>query len=116
MTENTYQGGNGYSLVLEGLEDGINDMAKQRAVVIHGAPYCSEKIIKSQGRLGRSYGCPALPQALAKPIINTIKDGTLLYIYANNKEYAQKSNILKKQEPILLAKRAISDHKVERIL
>ncbi|HLS94438.1 MAG TPA: murein L,D-transpeptidase catalytic domain family protein [Sphingobacterium sp.] len=93
LTENTYQGGNGYSLVLDGLEKGINDQAKARAVVIHGADYCSESVIKATGRLGRSYGCPALPRALTKPIINTIKDGTLLYIYADNEQYMASSKV-----------------------
>lgn len=93
-TQNTYQGGNGYSLVLNGLEKGINDQAKARAVVVHGADYCSESMIKSTGRLGRSYGCPALPRALAKPIINTIKDGTLLFIYAENDDYLAKTKVL----------------------
>ncbi len=93
-TQNTYQGGNGYSLVLNGLEKGINDQAKARAVVVHGADYCSESMIKATGRLGRSYGCPALPRALAKPIINTIKDGTLLFIYAENEDYLAKTKVL----------------------
>lgn len=94
-TENTYQGGNGYSLVLNGLEKGINDQAKARAVVIHGADYASESFIKSTGRLGRSYGCPALPRNVTKPIINTIKNGTLLYIYADNAEYMASTKIVR---------------------
>lgn len=93
-TANTYQGGNGYSLVLNGLEKGINDQAKARAVVIHGADYVSNDIIQNTGRLGRSYGCPALPRQLTKPIINSIKNGTLLYIYAKNKEYLAQTKII----------------------
>lgn len=93
LTENTYQGKNGYSLVLNGLEEGINDRAKQRAIVIHGAAYANPSNIAS-GRLGRSLGCPALPQAIAKPIIDTIKKGSVLFIYANNKEYLAQSSLL----------------------
>lgn len=72
LTGNTYQGRNGYSLLLDGLEKGINDRARERAIVVHGAAYANPSVCKS-GRLGRSFGCPALPQALTKPIINTIK-------------------------------------------
>lgn len=94
LTENTYQGRNGYSLVLDGLEKGINDKAKERAIVIHGAAYSNPSIIASSGRLGRSFGCPALPLAVSKPIINTIKGGSLLFIYANNQNYLSYSPIL----------------------
>ncbi len=93
LTENTYQGKNGYSLILNGIEKGINDHAKERAIVIHGAAYSNPSVIKS-GRLGRSHGCPALPQALSTPIIDAIKGGTLLYIYANNRNYLAQSHIL----------------------
>lgn len=98
LTENTYQGKNGYSLVLNGLEKGINDRAKERAIVIHGAAYSNPSVIASSGRLGRSFGCPALPQAVSKPIINTIKGGSLLFIYANNQNYLAYSPILSKQQ------------------
>ncbi len=80
-TGDTYYGKNGYSLILEGLEKGKNDKAKERAIVMHGAKYADPAIIKKQGRLGRSLGCPALPPAVSQEIINTIKQGTLLYIY-----------------------------------
>lgn len=93
MTENTYKGKNGYSLVLNGLEKGINDKARQRAIVIHGADYCDPSTVKS-GRLGRSFGCPALPRSVNNAIINTIKNGTLLFIYANNQLYRKQSQIL----------------------
>lgn len=94
LTENTYQGRNGYSLILNGLEKNINDKAKERAIVIHGASYADPSVINSSGRLGRSLGCPALPLAVSKTIIDTIKDGSLLYIYANNEDYLAQSNIL----------------------
>ena len=94
LTEGTYQGKNGYSLILNGLEEGINDKAKQRAIVIHGADYCNPAMALHGHRLGRSLGCPALPQNVCKPIINTIKNGTLLFIYANDRDYLAKSTIL----------------------
>lgn len=94
VTENTYQGKNGYSLILNGLEKGINDRAKERAIVMHGAAYANPAVIGRGGRLGRSFGCPALPQALSKPIINAIKGGTLLFIYANDSHYLSRSSIL----------------------
>ncbi len=94
VTEGTYQGKNGYSLILNGLEKDINDHAKARAIVIHGADYCNPSVAHNSGRLGRSLGCPALPPAVTKSIINTIKGGTLLYIFANDENYLVKSTIL----------------------
>jgi len=82
-TGDKYYGKNGYSLILEGLEKGKNDKAKERAIVMHGAKYADPAIIKKQGRLGRSLGCPALPPAVSREIINTSKDGALLYIHGN---------------------------------
>ena len=108
-TANTYQGGNGYSLVLDGLEKGINDQAKPRAVVIHGAAYSSQAVIDATGRLGRSYGCPALPRELNTPIINTIKDGTMLFIYADNKEYLAQTKVFKKAPTTLIAQKDFSE-------
>jgi hypothetical protein len=100
-TENTYIGSNGYSLVLNGLEKGFNDKAKSRAVVVHGADYVNPRIVNSLGRLGRSYGCPALPRELSKPIINTIKGGSLLFIYANDEKYLANSKVLNHQNELL---------------
>lgn len=94
LTGNTYQGNNGYSLILNGLEKNINDKAKERAIVIHGADYSDPSFIRWAGRLGRSQGCPALPRDVTKPIINTIKEGSLLYIYADNAEYLEQSPVL----------------------
>ena len=93
ITENTYNGRNGYSLILNGLEKGINDRAKERSIVIHGASYCDVSFIED-GRIGRSFGCPALPEDICEPIIDAIKDGTLLYIYVNDKNYLSKSRFL----------------------
>lgn len=97
ITAHTYNGKNGYSLVLDGLEKGINHRAKERAIVIHGAPYSNTSTIASTGRLGRSLGCPALPQKVSKPIIDTIKKGSVLYIYADDPEYLKKSSYISAQ-------------------
>ena len=94
LTENTYQGKNGYSLVLEGLETGINDQARQRAIVVHGAAYANPSVIRQGGRLGRSFGCPALPEKNNRPIIDAIKEGSVLYIYAGNPDYFTQTTIL----------------------
>ena len=86
LTEGTYIGKNGYSLRLNGLEKGINDNALARAIVIHGAAYADPSVCRGGRRLGRSWGCPALPPALNRPIIDTIKDGSVLYIYGENSD------------------------------
>lgn len=81
LTGGTYNGGNGYSMLLDGLEPGVNDNARSRAIVVHGADYADPSVIASAGRLGRSWGCPALPRELTRPIIDSIKYGSVLYIY-----------------------------------
>jgi hypothetical protein len=81
-TSGTYDGGNGYSLKLQGLDAGVNDLAESRYIVMHGAPYVSEAMIRSQGRLGRSWGCPALSQSMARPVIDTIKGGSFVFSYS----------------------------------
>ena len=86
LTEGTYIGKNGYSLRLNGLEKGINDNALARAIVIHGAAYADPSVCRGGRRLGRSWGCPALPPALNRPIIDTIKGGSVLYIYGENSD------------------------------
>lgn len=93
LTGNTYQGSNGYSMILHGLEKGINDKAEERSIVVHGAAYANPATASS-GRLGRSLGCPALPRKLTKPIINTIKDGSVLFIYADKPDYLMHSSII----------------------
>lgn len=93
-TAETYHGKHGLSLRLDGLEKGINDKARQRAIVIHSAWYSEESFIKKHGRLGRSFGCPALPAGNYEEIIQWIKDGTLLFIYSPESTYLENSNIL----------------------
>lgn len=94
VTEGTYQGKNGYSLILDGLEKGINDKAKERAIVIHGADYSNPSRLATAKRLGRSLGCPALPTTVSQKIIDVIKNGSLLYIFANDKDYTKQSKFL----------------------
>ncbi len=90
-TAEPYHGKHGYSLRLDGLEKGFNDNARNRAVVMHSASYVSEKFIEKYGRLGRSFGCPAVPAEHSKEIIDLIKNGSCLYIYANDPNYLEKS-------------------------
>lgn len=94
VTAETYMGGNGYSLRLDGLEKNINDNARARAIVMHGAPYSNPSSIGALGFLGRSQGCPALPQSVHRQVINTIKGGTCLFIYTDDKSYLDRSALL----------------------
>jgi hypothetical protein len=94
-TKETYIGKHGYSLQLNGLEKGINDKADERSIVVHGAAYVSEGMINMQGYIGRSWGCPAIPEKLSKPIIDKIKDGTCLFIFANDNQYLEHSQVFK---------------------
>jgi len=94
VTSETYQGKHGLSLRLDGLERSINDNARARAVVVHGADYATEGFYKATGYLGRSFGCPAVPTKDAGKIINTIKGGSCLFIYSPNSNYAQVSKLI----------------------
>ena len=94
LTSDTYTGKNGYSLVLDGLEKGINDNARSRAIVVHGAHYANPSVVQAGGRLGRSLGCPALPQKVSRTIIDAIKGGSVMYVYADRQEYLSSSTIL----------------------
>lgn len=97
VTGETYIGEHGLSLYLHGMDNGFNSAAYQRAVVLHGAAYVSEDFIRDNQRLGRSWGCPAVAQELAPEIINTLKDGTCLFIYHPNKKYLASSYWLNKK-------------------
>ena len=82
VTQNTYTGRNGLSLALDGKEKGRNDHAIERSIVIHGAPYVNENFAAQKNGIGRSWGCPAVPEKITKDLIETIKDGSCFFIYA----------------------------------
>ncbi len=93
-TGETYAGGNGYSLRLDGLEPGINDRARDRAIVMHGADYVDPLRALKQGRLGRSFGCPAVRTDVARPLIDAIKEGQLLFAYSEDTDWRNASTLL----------------------
>lgn len=94
ITKGTYIGHKGYSLNLQGLDRGFNDNAYNRRVVIHGAWYVEPDFIKRAGRAGLSWGCPAIAQTLAKPVINTIKNGSVIFAYYPDKYFLSHSGYL----------------------
>ncbi len=94
VTRDTYMGSNGYSLNLQGLEKGFNDNAYNRRVVIHGAWYVEPDFIRKAGRAGRSWGCPSIAKTLAKPVINTIKGGSVVFAYYPDRNYLAHSSYL----------------------
>ncbi|MFH1321277.1 MAG: murein L,D-transpeptidase catalytic domain family protein [Bacteroidota bacterium] len=94
ITGDTYYGKHGLSLYLDGMEEGFNDNARERAIVMHGAEYVSNNFIKKYGRLGRSFGCPSVPIELHKEIIRTIKGGTCLFIFYPDQKYESSSELL----------------------
>lgn len=94
LTKQSYDGKVGHSLRLQGLEPGINDNAEHRGIVMHAAEYADEHFIDQYGRLGRSEGCFALPIASSKNIINFIEDGTLIFVYYNDRDWLNKSRYL----------------------
>ena len=93
-TEDTYVGKNGYSLRLTGLDEGFNDRARERAIVMHGAPYVSEDFVKANGRLGRSWGCPALREGVAREVIDRVRGNGILFAYYPDQEWLGSSRYL----------------------
>lgn len=91
ITAETYSGKNGYSCRLDGMDISFNDNARLRNIVVHGAHYVNEKLVEKDGHIGKSQGCPAVPMDVYEDVINDIKDGNLLFIYANNREYLSSS-------------------------
>ena len=105
ITGSTYNGGNGYSLMLHGDEKGYNSNLAKRSVVVHAADYANEDYIARNGRMGRSLGCPALPENIYKQVIETIKEKTMIFAYYNDAKYLKTSkylNVLKliEDEPV----------------
>ena len=99
VTADTYMGGNGYSLRLRGLEEGVNDMAMERAIVMHGASYVSRKVAAALGRLGRSWGCPAVRTEIAKKLIDTVRGGTPVFAYYPEKRWLTTSAFFRRPAP-----------------
>jgi hypothetical protein len=94
ITGDIYYGKHGMSLYLDGIESGINDKARERAIVMHSADYVSSEFIKIHGRLGRSHGCPAIPMENHKQIITSLSGGSCLFIYHNDRDYLESSTLL----------------------
>jgi hypothetical protein len=93
-TADTYVGHNGYSLRLDGLEPGFNSHARERAIVMHGAPYVNAEVAKAHGRLGRSWGCPALREAVARQVIDTVRGGGVVFSYYPDQTWLKTSKFL----------------------
>lgn len=90
-TGETYQGSNGYSMRMVGLEPGVNDAAMSRAIVMHGAPYVNLATARKQGRLGRSWGCPAVRPEVARQVIDSLKNGQMIFAYYPESNWLAKS-------------------------
>lgn len=90
----SYRGKHGYSLRLDGLEPGINDLARQRAIVIHGADYVNDNWVRDYGRIGRSHGCPAVDQQVIRQVVDNLKGGQLVFKYYPDQTWLQSSGYL----------------------
>jgi hypothetical protein len=109
-TAHTYVGSNGYSLRLHGLEPGVNDHAFERAIVMHGAPYVSTDTVAKLGRLGRSFGCPAVRPAIARRLIDEIRDGQLVFAYYPDRVWIEGSPFLRCDASPAVTARAQTRH------
>jgi hypothetical protein len=94
VTRDAYVGSNGYSLRLDGLEPGFNGRARERAIVVHGASYVDEALGAAQGRIGRSWGCPAVRNEIARPLIETIRGGGAIFSYYPDGDWLSTSAFL----------------------
>jgi hypothetical protein len=98
-TSETYLGSNGYSLRLDGLDPGFNDRARERAIVVHGASYVSDATVRARGGVGRSHGCPAVRNEVARSLIDAIKEGQYLFAYYPDLQWLQRSAVLTCKAP-----------------
>jgi len=96
VTADPYVGSNGYSLRLQGLEEGVNDAAMERAIVMHGAPYVNRKVIRAMGRLGRSWGCPAVRKEVARKMIDTLRGGSPIFAYYPDQNWLTQSPFVRR--------------------
>lgn len=94
VTGDTYIGKHGLSLVLEGLEEGINDKARERSIVMHAAEYATAQFAKEHGRLGRSLGCPAIPPDQHEEVIRKLSGGSCVFIYGSDEKYGENSAVI----------------------
>lgn len=99
VTADPYVGSNGYSLRLKGLEKGVNDKAWDRAIVMHGASYVNRAIINTLGRLGRSWGCPAVRKEIARKLIDTVRGGSPVFAYYPEKGWLAQSAFMRNSAP-----------------
>ena len=97
VTDETYTGKHGLSLRLDGQESGFNELARTRAIVLHGADYVSRDFVKEHGRLGRSFGCPSVSMDVHKDMINTIKGKTSLFIFYPDRKYLAESRLIRSE-------------------
>ena len=103
-TADTYTGHNGYSLRMQGLEPGTNDAAMARAIVMHGAPYVNTQMAQAKGRLGRSWGCPAVRPEIAHQIIDSLKNGQMIFSYYPDSNWLAKSPFINCKSKGMVAK------------
>ncbi|MFV8570705.1 murein L,D-transpeptidase catalytic domain family protein [Marinobacter sp. SBS5] len=99
----SYSGAHGYALRLDGLEPGVNDLARQRAIVIHGADYVSPNWVADYGRIGRSHGCPAVDRKVIRSVVDNLKGGQLVFTYYPDQEWLQSSSFLNCDAPAQMA-------------
>jgi hypothetical protein len=105
-TDEAYEGQHGYSLRLVGLEAGVNDLAYSRNIVIHGADYATAKFASRHGRLGRSWGCPAVDPSVHRSVIDAIRDRTALFAYYPDEHWLADSAYLRCDAPLRVIDRS----------